>query len=133
MPQPDSKRCLNGVVGLGFPPSDSRHSSVAAKSDDDKRSSTSSHRLTRLNDDGTNVLLGIIRELVEETSQWDADLYMDSNFKHLLENANGTRNPDGSLAESLHDADVTSPVQVDEGLFELDAVRSQFMDSDDQA
>ncbi|KAF8914662.1 hypothetical protein CPB85DRAFT_1433652 [Mucidula mucida] len=128
-----SQRNSYSHIGLGFPSNDSRRSSVATKSDDDKRSSTSSRRLTRLNDDGTNVLLGIIRELVEESSQWDADLYMDSNFRHLLENANTTRNLDGSLADSLHDADITSPMQVEEGLFELDAVRSQFMDSDDQA
>ncbi|TFK75877.1 hypothetical protein BDN72DRAFT_852948 [Pluteus cervinus] len=35
--------------------------------------------------DDPSVLLGMIRELVEETSAWDPDLFVDPNFKSMIE------------------------------------------------
>jgi hypothetical protein len=35
-------------------------------------------------DGASNMLLGIIRELVDETRQWDASLFMNENFKSML-------------------------------------------------
>lgn len=34
-----------------------------------------------------NVILGIIRELVEETSDWDSSLFMDETFRTMIENS----------------------------------------------
>ncbi|KAJ3898465.1 hypothetical protein F5879DRAFT_1067330 [Lentinula edodes] len=34
-----------------------------------------------------DAMLGIIQELVEETSQWDDSLFMDTSFKALIENS----------------------------------------------
>jgi len=35
-----------------------------------------------------NILLGIIRELVEETKEWDNSLFMNRDFKSMIENSN---------------------------------------------
>ncbi|KAK0435770.1 hypothetical protein EV421DRAFT_1985843 [Armillaria borealis] len=74
-------------IGLGFPPV-----SCAPAGDRSvepaKRSSTDSTSSKRIgDDDGSNLLLGIIRELVEETSQWNTSLYMDDKFKSMIETA----------------------------------------------
>ncbi|KIY49220.1 hypothetical protein FISHEDRAFT_72565 [Fistulina hepatica ATCC 64428] len=50
------------------------------------RSSVSTWRSSKGNED-PNLLLGIIRELVEETSEWDPSLFMSKNFKTMLQNA----------------------------------------------
>jgi hypothetical protein len=42
---------------------------------------------TKTYDEGPNTLISIIRELVEETSEWDASLFMDDNFKSLIQNS----------------------------------------------
>ncbi|KAF5369931.1 hypothetical protein D9758_001019 [Tetrapyrgos nigripes] len=39
-----------------------------------------------------DIMLDIIRELVEETSQWDASLYMDDGFKTLIQNSSSKLN-----------------------------------------
>ncbi len=112
-------------IGLGFPPvscvPESDHSVNSAK-----RSSTDSTSSKRIgDDDGSNLLLGIIRELVEETSRWDTSLYMDDKFKSMIETAGDEgRGPD--KCES-----VASPVEVDLGLLGLEVFRGQFGNGDE--
>ncbi|KAG5652456.1 hypothetical protein H0H81_004952 [Sphagnurus paluster] len=38
-------------------------------------------------EDDPNLLMGIIRELVDETSQWDRSLFKDKNFKKMIEDS----------------------------------------------
>jgi hypothetical protein len=45
-------------------------------------------------------MLGIIQELIEETSRWDDSLFMDSSFKALIENSRSVSNPGSALALS---------------------------------
>lgn len=120
------KRNSYSQVGLGFPPSDSRRSIVIFDAaEDDKRSSgASSNRLTIIShdDDPNNVLLGFIRDLVEETSNWDASLYMDSNFRNMLDNAPDVRPPSRARVVSTG-----SDLDYIEGLEELNAVRSSYI------
>ncbi|KAK0468398.1 uncharacterized protein EV420DRAFT_463484 [Desarmillaria tabescens] len=105
-------------IGLGFPPScaptGDRNAALV------KRSSTDSTSPKHVDDDGSNLLLGMIRELVEETSQWDTSLYMDDKFKSMIETA-------GSEARGLEKCEsVASPVEVDLGLLGLEVFRGQF-------
>lgn len=60
----------------------------------------SSQRLSKIEEshDNPNVLIGLIKELVEETSHWDASLYMDENFKSLIQGGNSNQ----SIASSDH-------------------------------
>ncbi|KAF8076419.1 hypothetical protein FPV67DRAFT_1471607 [Lyophyllum atratum] len=46
-------------------------------------------RASRLkeDEDDPNLLIGIIQELVDETSQWDKSLFKDKNFKAMIENS----------------------------------------------
>ena len=93
--------------------------------EDDKRSSgASSNRLTIIShdDDPNNVLLGFIRDLVEETSNWDASLYMDSNFRNMMDNAPDVRPPSRARVVSTG-----SDLDYIEGLEELNAVRSSYI------
>ncbi|SJL02032.1 uncharacterized protein ARMOST_05356 [Armillaria ostoyae] len=112
-------------IGLGFPPV-----SCAPAGDRSvepaKRSSTDSTSSKRIgDDDGSNLLLGIIRELVEETSQWDTSLYMDDKFKSMIEIA-------GSEGRGLDKCEsVASPVEVDLGLLGLEVFRGQFGNGDE--
>ncbi|KAL0949530.1 hypothetical protein HGRIS_009580 [Hohenbuehelia grisea] len=54
--------------------------------DRDRRRRSSLRSAISLDDDGqNNVLLNMIQELVEETSVWDPSLFMDNNFKSMLE------------------------------------------------
>ncbi|PBL02590.1 hypothetical protein ARMGADRAFT_1023795 [Armillaria gallica] len=112
-------------IGLGFPPvscapEGDRSVNSAKRSSID---STSSKRIG--DDDGSNLLLGIIRELVEETSRWDTSLYMDDKFKSMIETAGDEgRGPD--KCES-----VASPVEVDLGLLGLEVFRGKFGNGDE--
>ncbi|KAK0242814.1 hypothetical protein EDD85DRAFT_986212 [Armillaria nabsnona] len=112
-------------IGLGFPPV----SCVPAGDrnvDSAKRSSTDSTSSKRIgDDDGSNLLLGIIRELVEETSRWDTSLYMDDKFKSMIETA-GDEGRGLDRCES-----VASPVEVDLGLLGLEVFRGQFGNGDE--
>ncbi|KAK0453678.1 hypothetical protein EV421DRAFT_1957166 [Armillaria borealis] len=112
-------------IGLGFPPV-SCAPAGDRNVDSAKRSSTDSTSSKRIgDDDGSNLLLGIIRELVEETSQWDTSLYMDDKFKSMIEIA-------GSEGRGLDKCEsVASPVEVDLGLLGLEVFRGQFGNGDE--
>ncbi|EEB86979.1 hypothetical protein MPER_15883, partial [Moniliophthora perniciosa FA553] len=79
------------------------------------------------------VMLEIIRDLVEETSQWDRSLHMEDNFKALIRSAEST--PMNSTEDMRGSSDAVSPkgspvppgspVEVSLGLLELDVYRMQ--------
>ncbi|KAG7449176.1 uncharacterized protein BT62DRAFT_1073689 [Guyanagaster necrorhizus] len=79
------------TVGLGFPPV-SCAPPDDPKVDSAKRSSTDSTSSKRTDGDGSNLLLSIIREPVEETSQWDTSLCMDDKFESMIETAGNENN-----------------------------------------
>ncbi|KIK68126.1 hypothetical protein GYMLUDRAFT_238288 [Collybiopsis luxurians FD-317 M1] len=55
----------------------------------------------------TDVMLGIIQELVEETSQWDDSLFMDDNFKALIENTRSTCSSSSISSHLYHHSSMT--------------------------
>jgi hypothetical protein len=57
----------------------------ASQDRNDKRHTKAT--VTKPYDEDPNTLLSLIRELVEETSEWDASLFMDDNFKSLIQNS----------------------------------------------
>ncbi|KAK7049496.1 hypothetical protein VNI00_005527 [Paramarasmius palmivorus] len=85
-------------------------------------SSFSSHRDSRARQDDSEVMLEIIRDLVEETSQWDQSLHMEDNFKALILSAELTPVGDSDMVQPEPKG---SPVEIDLGLLELDAYRMQ--------
>ncbi|KAJ3937218.1 MAG: hypothetical protein NXY57DRAFT_1034659 [Lentinula lateritia] len=58
-----------------------------------------------------DAMLGIIQELVEETSQWDDSLFMDTSFKALIENSRSTSadSPLSSSKSSHHSRQPSGP------------------------
>jgi hypothetical protein len=86
--------------------------------------------------DGTDALLGIIRELVEETGDWDDDLSMKDNFKSLMRNAVGEvveseeSSGTGSRSRSS-DSSGTSNTDVDLGLLGLDRFKDDYSNGRD--
>ncbi|KAF9075836.1 hypothetical protein BDP27DRAFT_1415000 [Rhodocollybia butyracea] len=50
--------------------------------------------------DDTDAMLGIIQELIEETSRWDDSLFMDNSFKALIENSRSISSSGSALALS---------------------------------
>ncbi|KNZ74449.1 hypothetical protein J132_06909 [Termitomyces sp. J132] len=62
------------------------------------------HRAT-LDTEDANTLVGMIRELVEETDQWDASLFKNKNFKAMIDDSkqalNGCSNH-GHVGDSSH-------------------------------
>ncbi|KAK0487003.1 hypothetical protein EDD18DRAFT_657024 [Armillaria luteobubalina] len=110
-------------IGLGFPPVPRAGDCNADSAKRSSIDSTSSKHIG--DDDGSNLLLGIIRELVEETSQWDTSLYMDDKFKSMIETA-------GNEGRGLEKCEsVASPVEVDLGLLGLEVFRGQFGNGDE--
>ncbi|KAJ3880302.1 hypothetical protein F5051DRAFT_481752 [Lentinula edodes] len=61
-----------------------------------------------------DAMLGIIQELVEETSQWDDSLFMDTSFKALIENSRSTSSdsPLSSSKSSRHSHQPSGPREV---------------------
>ncbi|KAJ3857433.1 hypothetical protein EV368DRAFT_77787 [Lentinula lateritia] len=61
-----------------------------------------------------DAMLGIIQELVEETSQWDDSLFMDTSFKALIENSRSTSSasPLSSSKSSHHSHQPSEPIEV---------------------
>ncbi|KAJ4478138.1 hypothetical protein J3R30DRAFT_3479715 [Lentinula aciculospora] len=55
-------------------------------------------------------MLGIIQELVEETSQWDDSLFMDDSFKALIDNSRSTSS-DSPLASSKSSRQSSVPLE----------------------
>ncbi|KIY71407.1 hypothetical protein CYLTODRAFT_487177 [Cylindrobasidium torrendii FP15055 ss-10] len=73
----------------GLPVSRSARSSQiifdASEVDDEKRSSVSSTmRITHMGSDDGTKMLGLLRDLVEDTNNWNVDLYMEENFREML-------------------------------------------------
>ncbi|KAJ7590972.1 hypothetical protein C8J56DRAFT_1135262 [Mycena floridula] len=110
-------------LGLGYPTSAMRTdipptcvSPDALQSSGQFSSRNSSRRLSKIEEDPTT-LIGIIRELVEETSGWDTSLFVDDNFRSLIEASSQSRvNFD---LVPMHQ----SRVEADLGLCELDVIR----------
>jgi hypothetical protein len=102
-PMKDSSSCQRNHytrLGLGFP-SASYTGPLLSKDDldnvqdsttevdrekDNRRHSSPSGQVE---DEDPNILLGIIQELVEETSEWDASLFMDQKFKAMIQASAG--------------------------------------------
>jgi hypothetical protein len=87
-----------------------------------RHSSVSSRRSSKVDEDDPCVLLGIIRELVEETSEWDpSSVFMSQNFKSLLQESgiSATR----SSSEGFGEADATIPEEVP-GSMQLESEQS---------
>uniref|UniRef100_A0A0W0FJU4 Uncharacterized protein n=1 Tax=Moniliophthora roreri TaxID=221103 RepID=A0A0W0FJU4_MONRR len=87
---------------------------------------------SRIKHDDSEVMLEIIRDLVEETSQWDQSLRMEDNFKALIRSAELT--PINSREDMRDSSDAMSPkgspvlgspVEVSLGLLDLDVYRMQ--------
>ncbi|KAF5388235.1 hypothetical protein D9615_000437 [Tricholomella constricta] len=78
-------------IGLGFPKTpytDAQELKPIESSEAQEQEQNRNGRAsgTTAGDD-PNVLMGIIRELVEETNQWDGSLFKDKNFKTMIENS----------------------------------------------
>ncbi|KAJ7507843.1 hypothetical protein B0H11DRAFT_1968907 [Mycena galericulata] len=55
-----------------------------------RRYSVPSRHASKAEEDDPNILLGIIRELVEETNEWDpSSMFMSQNFKTLIQESSG--------------------------------------------
>ncbi|KAJ6539377.1 hypothetical protein B0H19DRAFT_1240132 [Mycena capillaripes] len=97
-------------------------------------SSISSGCASKIDEDDPNVLLGIIRELVEETSEWDpSGVFMNSSFKNLLQESGITPTKSarggfvGAEADTEHKSNgeqSTRSAEVDLGLLGLDIFKS---------
>ncbi|KAJ6599037.1 hypothetical protein DFH09DRAFT_1356182 [Mycena vulgaris] len=73
-----------------------------------RHSSVSSHRASKVEEDDPSVLLGIIRELVEETSEWDpSSVFMSQNFKTLLQESGITATQSAHRGFGLAEASKT--------------------------
>ncbi|KAF8195859.1 hypothetical protein K438DRAFT_788043 [Mycena galopus ATCC 62051] len=73
-----------------------------------RQNSVSSHHASGMDDDDPDVLLGILRELVEETSDWDqSTVFMNQSFKNLLQETGIT--PTKSAREGFVEAEVVGP------------------------
>lgn len=48
----------------------------------------------------SELLLGIIRELIEETNEWDASLFMDQDFKAMIQSSGVSPLPREKLTDS---------------------------------
>ena len=79
-----------GHLGFGLPTPSIDHELPHDPSEASQDRSPRQHVKTsasRTSDEDPNILLGIIRELVQETSEWDASLFMDDNFKLMIQNS----------------------------------------------
>ncbi|KAF8238706.1 hypothetical protein L208DRAFT_1386984 [Tricholoma matsutake] len=85
-----SGRTYYGQLGIGFPTPNTNHEQPnnpsEASQDQDTRQYAKISATTTSNND-PNILLSIIRELVEETREWDASLFMDDKFKSMIQNS----------------------------------------------
>lgn len=89
------------------------------------RSNGSERRVSKTGDDDPNVLLGIIRELVEETNEWDSSLFVDENFKAMIESSRGLSSVNaGNDRYNWAETAGGRSVEVDLTLLGLDIFRS---------
>jgi hypothetical protein len=106
-----------------------------------RHSSVSSRRPSKADEDDPGILLEIIRELVEETSEWDPNtIFMSQSFRSLLEDSGitpsisaqaeflaseaGNTQDTSGFAESTSDLSGRS-AEVDLGLLGLDIFRNE--------
>ncbi|KAJ7180136.1 hypothetical protein C8R43DRAFT_1117463 [Mycena crocata] len=101
-----------------------------------RHSSVSSPGASKADEDDPSVLLGIIRELVEETSEWDpSTVFMSQNFKALLQESGiaSTKSAD-RVAADVRSAEETSAftsdqstqsTEIDVGLLGLELFSSE--------
>jgi hypothetical protein len=85
-----SARTYYGHLGIGFPTPTTNYEHLNNPSEASQDRNTPQHAktsATKTSDNDPNILLSIIRELVEETSEWDASLFMDDNFKSMIQNS----------------------------------------------
>jgi len=133
--RPSSIHNAYANLGLGLPTS---RSGMETRLDKCKRrqSGMPEHRISQDEDGGgPNILLGIIRELVEETSDWDASLFMDANFKSMIRDSGivpskGTEDKVKSsgaadLADSRNKMSTELSEELDLGLLGLDIIRNE--------
>lgn len=73
-------------------------------------------------DDDPNILLGMIRELVEETSEWDSSLFMDEGFKSLIQESKMSVR--AATDKGSHGIPEERSAEVDLGLLGLDIFRN---------
>ncbi|KAG6854813.1 hypothetical protein C0991_001240 [Blastosporella zonata] len=126
-------------LGLGFPksPSSTRDNNYEAESSSDgeylQLENDSKALSATLDTKDPNTLVGMIRELVEETNQWDRSLFKDRNFKAMIDGSkhalNGTQNHGCVVAEELSPRDdgiawEDKSCEVDLSLLGLDIFRS---------
>ncbi|KAK1236614.1 hypothetical protein PQX77_000166 [Marasmius sp. AFHP31] len=127
-------------IGMGYPSSwgDRLKLSLGSSTSSKKErcdSSLGSRRVSKAaQDEAEEVMLEIIRDLVEETSGWDTSLHMEDSFKSLIQNAGITpQNSRDDLGDGeiiLSDdltktTSVATRVEIDLGLLELDPYRMQ--------
>ncbi|KAF8897562.1 hypothetical protein BD779DRAFT_1465716 [Infundibulicybe gibba] len=72
-----SAHSVYAQLGLGFP-ARRRRESLTTTEDGKASFEAPVH-------DDADILLNIIRDLVEETSEWDANLFVDENFKSMMQ------------------------------------------------
>jgi hypothetical protein len=76
-----------GHLGIGFPTPNTNYEQPNDPPESSHNQQHAKTSATQISDDDPNILLSIIRELVEETSEWDASLFMDDNFKSMIQNS----------------------------------------------
>ncbi|KAG6816157.1 hypothetical protein H0H87_008291 [Tephrocybe sp. NHM501043] len=121
-------------LGLGFPASPTNtthdtHSEVEALPNSEQLMSGSDSRtLSATMDEDPNALVGIIRELVEETDKWDGSLFKDKNFKAMIDDSKyvlkGVSNCGPTVVEDLFRRDEDKSCEIDLSLLGLDIFRS---------
>lgn len=123
-------------LGLGFPSSplslvrDSEVEEVKlSRNRETVQMESEVHRAT-VDEEDTNTLVGMIRELVEETDRWDASLFKDKHFKAMINNSKqalkGSSNH-SLVRDSLYHSSETvedESCEVDLGFLGLDIFRN---------
>jgi hypothetical protein len=80
------------------------------------RQSRQSFKSESEDEESTNALLGMIRELVQATSEWDGSIALDDKFKAMVESAD----PADSSSSSAGSGPVAGSCEIDLGLLGLD-------------
>lgn len=112
-------------LGLGFPSAptndEPRDTAISTESERSNRRHTSADVFQEVEAEDSKLLLGILRELVEETSEWDASLFMDQNFKAMIEGSAVSRE---KLTASRSALSSDHSQEVDLGSLGIDIFRS---------
>lgn len=89
-----------------------------------------SRRLSKIEEDDSGLILGIIRELVEETNNWDASLYMDENFKAMIDGSSRNSTTLSPSPSTVAIKAFPSQVELDLGLLDLEVIKMTRPSSD---